>query len=215
MDAEKIDIPDELQILNPELQKKPIVIGSDAYMIYPLTEGQAERVSKLISDILIDMTTMDMKCPNCDHIFPNKLGRQETCNKCSKKGKGRHQLVSLQKTPVEALTKEDRIPKLVEELVGVPVNEVKEALTINQFKHIAGVLFEQNFKEKGGGLPEDSRKNFQALLDWVGLGAPTEEKESIQESEKSMKPLPVSMDLQENISKESGSKQDQTEKKDL
>lgn len=218
MNAEKIDIPNELRILNPEFQKKPVLVGKDAYMIYPLTEGQAERVSQLISDIIIDITTLDMKCPNCDHIFPNKLGRQETCNKCSnKKGKGGHQLVSMQKTPVEALTQEDRIPKLVEELVGIPEIEVKDNLTINQFKHLAGVLYEQNFKEEGegAGLPDDSRKNFQALLDWVGLGAPQkpmkEKKEDTVALEKSTKPLPTSMGLQENMFKENGSKPEEEE----
>ena len=186
-------------------------------MVYPLTEGQAERVSKLISDIIVDITTMDVKCPNCNHIFPNKLGLQEICNKCSNKGKGGHKLVSLQKTPVEALTLEDRIPKLIEELVGIPASTVKDALTINQFKHIAGVLFEQNFKEEGGGLPDDSRKNFQALLDWVGLGAqtaPEPVKENTADLGKSTKPLPTSTDSQESMSKEDG-KQNQAGANDL
>ena len=218
MEAEKIEIPDELKILNPESQKKPVVIGVEAYMVYPLTEGQAERVSQLISDIISDISTMDMKCPNCNHIFSNALGQQETCNKCrgngsgGKKGKAGHRLVSMQRTPVESLTHEDRIPRLIEELVGIPKEGVKETLTINQFKHIAGVLYEQNFNEKGSGLPEESRKNFKALLSWIGLGAqkiqePTTLADSnIVDLAKSMKPLHTNTDSQENISKEDGKK---------
>lgn len=211
MEAEKIDIPEELMILNPELQKKPVVIGKEAYMIYPLTEGQAERVSKLISDIITDISTLDMKCPNCEHVFQNILGRQEKCNRCkSVKGdKGGNILISMQKTPVEALTHDDRVPKLVEELIGISLTSVKESLTINQGKHIAGVLYVQNFMEEdGGGLPEESRKNFKALLDWVGLGAQKQEDQEAEEAllEKSTNPSPTNMDTQESISKEGGKK---------
>jgi len=213
MQAEKIDIPDELRILNPELQKKPVVIGTEAYMIYPLTEGQAERVSKLLSDVIIDITTLDMICPNCKYVFHNMLGRQETCNRCKVKGKGGHQLKSMQKPPVEALTHEDRVPKLIEELVGIKVTDVKSSLTINQGKHIAGVLYVQNFMEEdGGGLPEESKKNFKALMNWI---SPPEEKENtVALSEKSTKPLPMNTDSQENISKEDGS-QEKVEEDDL
>ena len=129
--------------------------------------------------------------------------------------------MSLQKTPVEALTKEDRIPLLVEELVGISAEEVKNNLTINQFKHIAGVLYEQNFEEEK--LPEESRKNFQALLDWVGLGARTKPRQTVEEKEKekidtvalekSTKPLPTNTDSQENMSEEDG-KQKQAEVSD-
>lgn len=227
MDAEKIEIPDELKILNPETQKMPIVIGLDAYMVYPLTEGQAERVSQIISDIITDITTLDVKCPNCGHVFKDQLGRQETCNRCKGSGgrktskKGGHVLVSLQKPPVEALVCEERLPKLVEEILGIPAATVKEKLTVNQFKHIAGVLYVQNFKEEDAGLPDDSRKNFQALLDWTGLGAQKsssvvedekkkEENEEPQaDSEKSTKPSQVNMGSQESISGEDG-KNDQT-----
>lgn len=224
MKAEKIEIPDELKILNPESQKEPVVIGVEAYMVYPLTEGQAERVSQLISDIISDISTMDMKCPNCNHIFSNALGQQETCNKCKggaggKKGKAGHRLVSMQRTPVESLTHEDRIPRLIEELVGIPKEGVKETLTINQFKHIAGVLYEQNFNEEGSGLPEESRKNFKALLTWIGLGAQKTQEAIPADSNmvdfaKPTKPLPTSTDSQENISKEDGKKIQEVKEKD-
>lgn len=221
MEAEKIEIPDELQILNPETQKKPIVIGAQGYMIYPLTEGQAEHVSQIISDVITDVSTMDVKCPNCGYVFKGQLGRQETCNRCSgKKGKkGGHLLVSLQKPPVEALVCEDRLPTLIEEILGIPAAKVKESLTVNQFKHIAGVLYVQNFKEEDGGLPDDSRKNFQALLDWTGLGAQKpivaerpvqEKKEDTADLEKSTKLLPTNTDLQESTFEEDG-KTSQTE----
>jgi hypothetical protein len=147
---------------------------------------------------------MNVQCPVCKTIYPNELGKQSRCTKCPKKTI----LESLQKPPVEALTFQDRVPKLVEEVVGIPTSKVKESLTIPQLKHIAGVLYSQNFKDQGV-LPEDSVKNFEALLSWVGLGAekkipeptPTESTEGL---EKSMKPLPMNTDSPENTSKVSG-----------
>ena len=117
--------------------------------------------------------------------------------------------MSLQKPPVEALVCEDRLPTLIEEILGIPAAKVKESLTVNQFKHIAGVLYVQNFKEEDGGLPDDSRKNFQALLEWTGLGAEKTNldqmvKNDTADLEKSMKPSPTSTDLQESISVEDG-----------
>lgn len=234
MEAEKIDIPEELKILDPESQKQPIVVGKEGYMIYPLTEGQAEHVSKIISDVITDITTMDLVCPNCDFVYKNQLGKQETCNRCNsgagKRKKGhKHALVSLQKPPVEALVCEDRLPKLIEEILGIPSDEVKSNLTVNQFKHIAGILYVQNFKEEGGGLPDDSRKNFKALLDWTGLGAPEPvtplppppqqqkdqtKKTDTADSEKSTKPSPTSTDLQESMSEEDGKIDQEEEQED-
>ncbi len=209
MTAEKIDIPDELMILNPEFQKKPVVIGKEAYMVYPLTEGQTERVSRLIADLMSDITSMDMQCPKCKNIFPNMLGEQETCGVC----KGEPRLISMQKSPIEALTCEERVPKLIQEVVGIPAKVVKESLTIPQAKHVAAVLFEQNFKDESN-IPEESGKNFQALLDWMGLGAEAkagnkaeiEKTNTGEELEKSMKPLPMNTDSPESTSKEDGKK---------
>ena len=199
--VEKIDIPDELKALNPETQGKPIVIGKQGYMIYPLTEGQVERVSKLLSDIVNDVFTHDLICPNCNYVHKDMLGKKETCNRC----KGKHRLNDLQKTPLEALSQDDRALKFLEELINVPVAETRDLITIPQFKHLVGVLYEQNFKEEGI-IPEKSRKNFQAVLGWIGPGLSSK---TIQDNPEqvlatSTKPLHMSTDLEESTSKEGG-----------
>jgi len=201
--AEKVEIPDELKVLCPELQKQVIVIGSDGYMLYPLTEGQAERLSGLITDIMTDIMTTDLKCPKCGEVYPGSLGKKEFCNKC----KGKIRLESAQKSPIEALTYQDRIPIMIEEMVGVPATDVKNSLTIPQFKHIAGVLYGQNFKDDGV-VPDESKKNFKEMMKWIGMGPKNEMekvvKADILESEKSTNHSHMSMDSQENTSKENG-----------
>lgn len=201
MIAEKIDIPKELEILNPESQKRPIVVGRDAYLLYPLTEGQAERVSQLISGIITDIVRQDAECPACHNVYEGALGKKVFCSKC----KGKQRLVSLQKTPYEALTYEDRIPKLLEELIGISASTAKESLTIPQFKHIAAVLYGQNFKDDGA-IPEESRKNFQSLLEWLGLGADSSPTQNQLQSasEKFTKASPTSTDSPESTSGENG-----------
>lgn len=195
MEAEKIEIPDELKALNPESQKKPVVIGKHAYVIYPLTEGQVERLSQLISDIMSDIFTDDLVCSNCGHVFRDAQGKQETCNRC----KGKNQLQPLRKSPIEALTHENRAMKFIEEMVGLKCEDVKGEITIPQFKHLAAVLYEQNFKDEGV-LPEESRKNFKALLDWLGLGAQTAPKNATSASVKSTRRSPPSMGSPGSIS---------------
>jgi len=165
MEPEKTAIPDELKTLNPEMQKEVIVVGTEAYFVYPMTEGQVERMSRIISEIFEEIFTTDMVCPSCRKVFRNAMGRVDVCNQCADAV-----LEPKQKSPVEALTREDRIVKIVEELVGIKAAKVKEGMTIAQFKHAAGVIYKQNFKDEGV-VPEESAKNFKALLDMLGLGA--------------------------------------------
>lgn len=200
--AEKVEIPDELKMLCPETQKKVIVIGGDGYMLYPLTEGQAERLSTLITDIMTDIMTQDVECPKCHEVYSGALGKKQFCSKC----KGKIGLVSLQKSPIEAMINGERVPRLIEELIGVPLVEVKKSLTIPQFKHLAGVLYEQNFKDEGV-VPEDSKKNLTELMKWIGVGSqasPLAANIDMSPLDKSMNHSPTSTDLPESTSKENG-----------
>lgn len=190
-----VEIPKELEILNPEWQKKPILIGRKAYILYPLTEGQAEKLSKVLSDVLYEVYTMDCKCPKCGRVYKNALGDMEICpgKKC-----GEERLEELQKPAVEAILKKGRIRVLLAELLDIPEVEVRRA-TIPQLRYIAGIIFIQNFDEEST-LPEGAEKNFERLLEWLGLG--TTPREPVLE--KSTKPSPVSTDSPGSTSKENG-----------
>lgn len=194
-----MDIPKELEILNPEWQAKPILIGRKVHTLYPLTEGQAEKLSKTISKIIYDIYTTDMKCPKCGTIYRDVLGRQELCSR--KKCDG-EPLIELQQEAIAAILGKGRLKSILAELFNIPEVDIARA-TIPQLKYIAGLLYKQNFSEES--LPEGSEKNFQGLLNWMGIG--TENRESVP-LEPSTNISPESTDTPENISKENGKTED-------
>ena len=192
--TENLDIPKELEILNPEWQAKPILIGMKVHTLYPLTEGQAEKLSKTISGIIHDIYTTDMQCPRCNAVYKDALGNFSMCKKPKCKGL----LEAQQKEVIEAILGGGRLKKVLAELLDIQEEDVAES-TIPQLKYIAGLLYAQNFSEDS--VPEGSEKNFQELLTWMGMG--TEERMSAP-LEQSMNILPENTDLPENILEENG-----------
>lgn len=193
----KNDIPKELEVLNPEWQKKPIILGTKVMDLYPLTEGQAEKLSRTIGEIVYDLYNTDCVCPLCGKVYKDAEGKQMVCG--GKKCKG-VELEGLQKNAIDAILGKHRIRSILCELLNLTDNEVKRG-TIAQLRHIAGVLFIQNFDDELT-LPEGSAKNFERLLEWMGLTV--EKREPQFQLEKSTKPSPMNMDTQENISKDDG-----------
>jgi len=193
MATENLEIPEELKILNPEWQAKPILIGTKVHTLYPLTEGQAEKLSKTISEIIYDVYTTDMKCPKCETVYRNALGTQTLCAKCKDTI-----LTELQQEAITAIVGSGRLKRILSELFGIQEADIRKA-TIPQMKYIAGLIFKQNFSDESS--PEGSEKNFQGLLNWMGLGTETRESLPLAPSTNT---LPKSTDLPENISKESG-----------
>ena len=189
------NIPKELEVLNPEWQAKPILIGQKVHTLYPLTEGQAEKLSKTISKIIYDIYNTDVKCPKCDTVYKDMLGKQFVCTNKSCTGES---LVELQQEAITAILGSGRLKNILSELFNIPESDIKRA-TIPQLKYIAGLLFIQNFSEES--IPEDSEKNFQGLLSWMGIG--TETRESVP-SEQFTNTSPLNTDTPENISKENG-----------
>ena len=194
---EKRIIPKELEILNPEWQKKPIMLGTKVMDLYPLTEGKAEKLSRTIGDIVYDLYNTDCICPLCKKVYKDAEGRQMVCTNKKCGGEG---LESLQKNAIDAILGKHRIRNILSEVLGLTEVEVKRG-TIAQLRHIAGILYTQNFDEELT-LPEGSAKNFQRLLEWMGVAVENRELQS--PSEKSTKPLPMSTDTPANISTEDG-----------
>ena len=196
--TEQSVIPKELEILNPEWQVKPILIGTKIYQLYPLTEGQAEKLSKIISELVYDIYTTDAVCPKCQAFYHDAVAnKQEFCTKCKSVA-----LDSLQKTAIDAILGKGRIKKVLAELLGIKEIDVTKA-TVAQLRYIAGLLYLQNFKPETS-LPEGSEKNFQELLGWMGV-----EMEPRQSAlEPSMSISRENTDSPENTSKGNGKTED-------
>lgn len=191
------DIPKELEILNPEWQAKKILIGTKVHTLYPLTEGQAEKLSKTINEIIYDIYTTDMKCPKCGTIYPDASGKQTLCAQCKD-----IVLVEMQQDAIPAIIGSGRLRKILSELFGIPESDIRRA-TVAQLKYIAGLIYKQNFSDEC--TPEGSEKNFQGLRNWMGLGT------EIRESVPLVQSTSISQqntDIPENISKENGKTED-------
>lgn len=190
-----MDIPKELEVLNPEWQARPILIGKKVHTLYPLTEGQAEKLSKTISKIIYDIYTMDMQCPKCGTLYRDAMGKQDICirEKCNNEP-----LIELQQEAISAILGKGRLKSILAELFNIPEVDIARS-TIPQLKYIAGLLYKQNFSEES--LPKDSEKNFQGLLLWMGIGTASRD---LAPLEPSTNTSPESTDSPENISKENG-----------
>jgi len=197
--TETIDIPKELEILNPEWQARPILIGSKVHTLYPLTEGQAEKLSKTISKILYALYTTDMKCPVCGKVYKEALGEQVVCINESCKNAV---LEALQQDALPAILGSGRLRVMLSELFKIPEVDVKRA-TIQQLRYIASLIFVQNFSYDTA--PEGTEKNFKGLMEWMEIR--TESREPVQ-LEPSMSTSPKNMGTPENISKEIGKTED-------
>lgn len=162
MIPEETQMPDVLKILNPELDKEIVVIGTKAYKVYPLNEGPLEIVSKEISEMIETMGTPDAICPKCLKTVKNAIGRNiADCPTCN------ISLKSLRKTFFDAILSSGKIPELVEQVVGLSKEEAKE-ITLKQIRHFAGVFWKQNLSDEG--LPKESIENFRGLLAMMGIG---------------------------------------------
>lgn len=65
------------------------------------------------------------------------------------------------------------IKKLLGKIIAPLPTSIISNVTIPQLRHILGVLWKQNLS--GESVGEKVRKNFDAMLEWMGLNAPTSE----------------------------------------
>jgi hypothetical protein len=208
---QEVPFPDELRILNPEEQKAVVAIGIKAYELYPMTEGQAECLSLVLTEIFSEIYTLDMECMVCHHIHEGVYGSLTTCTIPAsgydgkvQKGRGAMcggRLRSLQKPMTEALLSHDRIARILSDIIGLDITFIKEHATIPQMKHLVGVLWKQNFSDEI--LPAETQENFHHMVGWLGLmGGVSDNGQS--QSAVSTNPSPASMDTPESISKDAG-----------
>ena len=164
----EIDVPKELEVLLPELNKGVVVIGARAYEVLPVVEGQLELIIGEIAEVLEMLDCPDGKCPKCEKVVKN--ARPRKIFTCPDDGEA---LFTMNVSPVEGVIKSSKIPKWVEMITGVPADEAKKSMTFKQIKHFAGLFWMQNFSDEG--MPEESLANFKKLLKMVG---PEEKKTS-------------------------------------
>ena len=67
----EVDLPEELKILNRDLYKDVIVIGSKAYEIEPLSEGELEVMIVDIIETLNKANSPHGQCPKCGKVVEN------------------------------------------------------------------------------------------------------------------------------------------------
>jgi len=173
--AKEVPVPDELKILLPELNKGVIVVGSKAYEIYPLYEGQLEKISSEIAEVMSRINSPDGQCPKCGKVVKSALPRR--IFKCPDDGED---LVTMNESPMEAILKSSKIPEWVEMVTGVPKQEVAANMTFAQLKHFAGLFWKLNFSDDG--MPKESLENFRRLLGMMG-GTEEVKKESPAEKQ--------------------------------
>jgi len=164
--AKEIPIPEELSVLLPETNKKVVVIGDKAYEIFPLWEGQLEKISKDIANYFDSIFSDDRRCPKCGKVVKNAIAKKiEECPV------DKEALEDMRKSPIEAILGGGKVPDWIEMVLGIPKEEIREKITFPQLKHLAAVFYQQNFSTDG--LPQESRENFQKLLGMIGLGKAT------------------------------------------
>ena len=74
----------------------------------------------------------------------------------------------MRKSPIESIIGGGKVPEWIHMILDLPVEEVKDNLTLLQLKHVAAVFYLQNFSSEG--LPKESQENFEKLLGMIGMG---------------------------------------------
>ncbi len=159
--AKEIPVPEELKILQSDLNKGVIVVGNKAYEIYPLYEGQFERILSDIMTVMEKVNCPDGQCQKCGKVVKGALPK-----KIFKCPDDESNLMTMNQSPMEAIVGSGKIPVWIEMITGIPKEEIQASITLDQQKHFAGLFWKQNFSEVG--LPEESKANFKSLLEMMG-----------------------------------------------
>ena len=160
--AKEIPVPDELKVLLPETSKAVILVGSKAYEMFPLYEGQLEKVTGDIAKVYDAMFCPDRECPKCGKVVKYAIPKKIV--ECPD---DKEWLEDVGKSPMEAILASGKVPEWIEMITEVPKTEVAATMTLNQIKHFAGKFWQQNFSDDG--LPEESKANFTKLLEMIGM----------------------------------------------
>ena len=161
--AKEVGVPDELKILLPELNKGVIVIGSKAYEMLPLYEGQLEKITSEFAALMDKVNCPDGQCPKCGKVVKGALPR-----KIFKCPDDNEDLLTMNEPAMKAIIESSKVPEWVEMITGVPKDEVKASMTLKQIKHFAGLFWKQNFGDEG--MPGESHENFKRLLGMMETG---------------------------------------------
>jgi len=159
--AKEVEVPDELKILLPELNKGVIVVGSKAYEMFPLYEGQLEKISSEFAALMDKVNCPDGQCPKCGKVVKGALPRK--IFKCPDDDED---LLTMNEPATKAIIESSKVPEWVEMITGVPKDEVKASMTLSQIKHFAGLFWKLNFGNEG--MPGESQENFKKLLEMMG-----------------------------------------------
>lgn len=143
-------IPDDLKALNPQLSKRPVVIGSDAYNMLPLTEGDVEEFSTEIMELVSTIAEEYVKS-----TAAIESGEEEDP-------------FSAVKDATKKMLDSGFLARILSKMTGLTVDQIRDSTTIPQMMHIAGTVYELNFDL--ANYPELTRGKVGGMLDFLGIG---------------------------------------------
>jgi len=162
MSQKLAEVPEQYRYLLPETVKRTIIIGSEAYEILPLTEGEYEALWSEIGE-----------------LFGQAAAAIASALTAPPDGKGKRKLANMAKADPIAVgitTVKETLQTMlssgqVASIVGIAVQQdaelIRKNLTLKQGVHILSVLYEQNFDM--ADLPEGIRKNLEGFLAVFGI----------------------------------------------
>lgn len=149
----KVEVPEELKALLPEAQEAVVVVGDSAYTVVPLTAIQVEKASAIVAELVEAIT--------------GEVVKSYEAATADRSAENTSTFLTALRRATEKLFSSGRIPHLVAIMIDGDVETVKTSLTVKQAQHILGVLYAQNLDSVG--LPDDSVKNFNGLLEGFGM----------------------------------------------
>lgn len=151
--------PSELDALNPENAAEPIVIGSQAYKMYPLTELMIEQFSSNVMNIIGEFVeswstaTREIAERDDDGSVPEDSQEKAT---------------NALKTAGSVIMESGIITSLLSSATGLPEDQIREDMTVPQIAHVASVIYDQNFNAER--YPDITRGKLTGLLGFLGVG---------------------------------------------
>jgi len=147
-------VPENLKYLLPDTVSDTVIVGDTPYVLVPLTAGQAEAVSKEVSEILHAVTKDIIQVVQDAKREDKKLEDMTGMMESLKKG-------------INTVIESGKIISIVAIALDLEEDFIRKNVTVKQLHHFAGAFWKQNFDFSD--VPEHVAKNFNGLLEVAGF----------------------------------------------